>query len=35
MWNPGEELEYLGKLGLTACEMDWILHENAERLLNI
>ena len=33
MWDPGEELEYLGKLGLTACETDWILHENAERLL--
>ncbi len=35
MWDPGDELKYLGKLGLTACETDWILHENAERLLGL
>ena len=35
MWDPGEELDTLGQLGLTACEMDWILHENAERLLGL
>ncbi len=35
MWDPGVELQYLEKLGLTASEMELILHENAERLLNL
>ena len=35
MWDPGAELAYLYKLGLTASELDMILHENAERLLDL
>ena len=35
MWDPGVELEYLKKLGLSASETDLILHENAERLLGL
>ena len=34
MWDPGAELQYLYKLGLSASELDMILHQNAERLLD-
>jgi len=35
MWDPGEELKHLEQLGLSACEMDCILYENAERILGL
>lgn len=35
MWDPGVELDYLKKLGLSASETELILHENAERLLGL
>lgn len=35
MWDPAEELERLGQVGLTEEETEKILHLNAERLLGL
>jgi len=35
MWDPGAELKFLDALGLSAADMELILHENAERLLGL
>ena len=35
MWKPAQELERLGRVGLTSEEMDWVLYKTAQHVLGI